>query len=126
MRTLFLSGQGRAMGSAAAQLIPASFQLPLKPCPLCPFRRVLGKCSSAIAPTCHHKLHYHLHGNVRKDMEALICTYRQGLSHRPYDPHDLSRSQNSSKGLNRHCLPLRFFYVVLFMLLKHAAANYQV
>ena len=74
MRTLFLSGQGRAMGSAAAQLIHASFQLPLKPCPLCPFRRVLGKCSSAIAPTCHHKLHYHLHGNVRKDMEALIGT----------------------------------------------------
>ena len=97
MRTLFLSGQGRAMGSAGAQLIPPSFQLPLKSCPLCPFRRVLGKCSAAIAPTCLLRVHYYLHGNVSKDMEALICTYRQGLHHRPYDPHDLSRSHNSSK-----------------------------
>ena len=96
VRTLFLSGQGRAMGSAGAQLIPP-FQLPHKPCPLCPFRRVLGKCSAAIAPTCLLVVHYYLHGNVSKDMEALICTYRQGLSHRPYDPHDLSRSHYSSK-----------------------------
>ena len=118
MRTLFLSGQGRAMGSAGAQLIPLYFQLPLKSCLLFPFRRVLRKCFAAIAPTCLLRVHYYLHGNVSKDMEALNAPIGKGyltdLTTLTTYHVLITRLKNI-----RHCC-------LFFLLLTHAAANYQV